>query len=125
MPNRARLIVASFLTKDLYLDWRAGAAHFMAYLADADLASNQLNWQWVAGTGTDRQPHRIFNPTLQGRRFDPDGSYVTRYLPALAGLSPAQLHDPSPAERRGRRYPPPIVDHQAAAATWRARARTR
>src|SRR4029077_14213665 len=75
MHNRARMIVASFLTKDLYLDWRAGAAHFMRLLADADVACNQLNWQWVAGTGTDTSPGRMFNPTVQGRRFDHGGGY--------------------------------------------------
>lgn len=123
MHNRARMIVASFLTKDLYVDWRAGAAHFMAHLADADLASNQLNWQWVAGTGTDRQPNRIFNPTLQSKRFDPRGDYITRYVPELAGLTPDQLRDPSPAQRRERGYPQPLVDHQAAAAAWRERQR--
>jgi deoxyribodipyrimidine photo-lyase len=123
MHNRARMIVASFLTKDLYVDWRAGAAYFMARLADADLASNQLNWQWVAGTGTDRQPFRIFNPTLQSRRFDREGRYIARYVPELAGLAPDQIHDPLPEVRRSRRYPAPIVDHQAAAAAWRARQR--
>ncbi len=123
MHNRARMIVASFLTKDLYIDWRAGAAHFMANLADADVACNQLNWQWVAGTGTDRQPFRIFNPTLQGKRFDPAGTYITRYLPELDGLAPDQIHDPAPQIRKSRRYPAPIVDHQSAAAAWRARQR--
>jgi deoxyribodipyrimidine photo-lyase len=123
MHNRARMIVASFLTKDLYVDWRKGAEHFLALLVDADLASNQLNWQWVAGTGTDRQPHRIFNPTVQGKRFDPKGEYVARYVPELTGLPDAQLHDPAPEIRRARRYPAPIVDHQTAAASWRARSR--
>jgi deoxyribodipyrimidine photo-lyase len=121
MHNRARMIVASFLTKDLYIDWRKGADHFMTLLADADLASNQLNWQWVAGTGTDRSPHRMFNPTVQGTRFDPRGEYVARYVPELAGLPAKEIHDPAPHVRRDRRYPAPIVDHQAAAAGWRAR----
>jgi deoxyribodipyrimidine photo-lyase len=121
MHNRARMIVASFLTKDLYIDWRAGADHFLAYLADADLASNQLNWQWVAGTGTDTQRHRIFNPTVQSTRFDPRGEYIARYVPELAGLESKEIHDPSPAERTARRYPRPIVDHKAAAAAWHAR----
>jgi deoxyribodipyrimidine photolyase len=123
MHNRARMIVASFLTKDLYIDWRLGADHFLALLADADLANNQLNWQWVAGTGTDRQPHRMFNPTVQGKRFDPTGEYVARYVPELAGLPPAQIHDPPREVRRARGYPAPIVDHQAAAAARRARSR--
>jgi deoxyribodipyrimidine photo-lyase len=121
MPNRARMIVASFLTKDLYIDWRQGADHFLALLADADLASNQLNWQWVAGTGTDRQPRRLFNPTVQGKRFDPGGEYVARYVPELAGLPAKEIHDPPPQLRRARRYPAPILDHEAAAAAWRAR----
>lgn len=121
MHNRARMIVASFLTKDLSVDWRAGAAHFTALLADADTACNQLNWQWVAGTGTDPRPHRIFNPTVQGKRFDPRGEYVGRYLPELAGLAQDQVHDPAPETRRARGYPAPILDHAAAAAAWRSR----
>ena len=120
MHNRARMIVASFLTKDLYIDWRAGAAHFMRHLVDADVACNQLNWQWVAGTGTDTNRHRVFNPTLQGRRFDPAGEYVRRYLPELAGLPAEVVHDPDPATRRQRGYPEPIVDHRAAVAAYRA-----
>jgi deoxyribodipyrimidine photo-lyase len=123
MHNRARMIVASFLTKDLLVDWRSGADHFMAHLADADVASNQLNWQWVAGTGTDTQRHRIFNPAVQGRRFDRDGGYISRYVPELEGLRPAEIHDPDPLTRRARRYPAPIVDHRAAAASWRSRHR--
>ncbi len=120
MHNRARMIAASFLTKDLYLDWRAGAAHFMRHLVDADVACNQLNWQWVAGTGTDTSRHRVFNPVLQGRRFDPAGEYVRRYLPELAGLPAAVVHDPDPATRRERGYPEPIVDHREAIAAYRA-----
>ena len=120
MHNRARMIVASFLTKDLYIDWRAGAAHFMRHLVDADVACNQLNWQWVAGTGTDTNRHRVFNPTLQGRRFDPAGEYVRRYLPELAGLPAAVVHDPDPGTRRQRGYPEPIVDHREAIAAYRA-----
>lgn len=114
MPNRARMIVASFLTNDLNLDWRAGAAHFMRHLTDGDVACNQLNWQWAAGTGTDRNPRRVFNPTRQGRRFDPAGTYVRRYVPELAGLPAAVIHDPDPATRRARGYPEPIVDHRLA-----------
>ena len=120
LPNRARMIVASFLTKDLAVDWRAGAAHFMALLADADVACNQLNWQWVAGTGTDTQRHRIFNPTRQGSRFDPRGDYIRRYVPELAGLSAGPDPRPGPDLRAARRYPLPIVDHQAAAVAWRS-----
>jgi deoxyribodipyrimidine photo-lyase len=121
MHNRARMIAASFLTNDLRLDWRAGAAHFMRYLTDADIACNQLNWQWVAGAGTDTNPHRIFNPTRQGRRFDPTGAYVRRYVPELARLPAAVIHDPDEPTRRARGYPPPIVDHRQAIAASRAR----
>ena len=121
MHNRARMIVASFLTKDLYLDWRAGARHFMRLLADGDVACNQLNWQWVAGTGTDTSAHRVFNPTVQGTRFDPDGSYVRRYVPELAQLPASAIHEPGTAARRDCRYPAPLVDHRAAVAEYRAR----
>jgi deoxyribodipyrimidine photo-lyase len=123
MHNRARMIVASFLTKDLYLDWRLGAAHFMAHLADGDIACNQLNWQWVAGTGTDTAAHRVFNPVLQGRRFDPGGDYLRRYLPELSALPAGAIHDPDPATRRTCGYPAPIVEHRAAVAEYRARRR--
>jgi deoxyribodipyrimidine photo-lyase len=124
MHNRARMIAASFLTNDLQLDWRAGAAHFMRHLTDADLACNQLNWQWAAGTGTDTNPHRIFNPTRQGRRFDPTGAYVRRHVPELAGLpAAAVIHDPDPATRRARGYPAPIIDHRQAIGAYRARRR--
>ncbi len=124
MHNRARMIVASFLTKDLYLDWRLGAAHFQRQLLDWDLACNQLNWQWVAGTGTDTNPHRIFNPTVQGRRFDPAGDYVRRYVPELAGLPASSIHEPDAAARARLGYPAPLVDHRAAIAEYRQR-RTR
>jgi len=120
MHNRARMIVASFLTKDLRIDWRAGATHFMRHLVDADVACNQLNWQWVAGTGTDANRHRVFNPTLQGRRFDPAGAYIRRYLPELAGLAAAVVPDPALVTRRQRGYPEPIVDHREAIAAYRA-----
>jgi deoxyribodipyrimidine photo-lyase len=93
----------------------------MRYLTDADLACNQLNWQWVAGTGTDTNPHRIFNPTRQARRFDPTGAYVRRHVPELAGLPAAVVHDPDDSTRRARGYPPPIVDHRQAMAAHRAR----
>jgi deoxyribodipyrimidine photo-lyase len=121
MPNRARIIVASLLVKDLYLDWRTGAAHFMTLLADGDVACNQLNWQWVAGTGTDTSAHRIFNPALQGKRFDPDGDYVRRFVPELAALPARIIHEPDAAARRRCGYPEPLVDHRAAAAEYRAR----
>lgn len=119
MHNRARMVVASFLTKDLMIDWRRGAAHFMAHLLDGDVASNQLNWQWVAGTGTDTNPHRVYNPTVQARRFDPGGAYVRRYVDELAGVA-GDVHDPPPAVRAATGYPDPIVDHHEAIERWRA-----
>ena len=124
MPGRARMIVACFLTKDLYLDWRSGAAHFMRKLTDGDVACNQLNWQWVAGTGTDTSPHRIFNPVLQSQRFDPQGDYLRTYLPELATLPAGQIHNPAAAARKVCGYPAPIVDHRAATAQYRARRAT-
>jgi deoxyribodipyrimidine photo-lyase len=119
--NRARLVAASFLTKDLGIDWRAGARHFLDWLVDGDVANNNLNWQWVAGTGTDTNPHRIFNPTRQGERFDANGDYVRRYVPELAGLPGGSVHDPGPLERAAVGYPEPIVDHADAIAAYRAR----
>ena len=123
MHNRARMIVASFLTKDLYLDWRAGAAHFRRHLLDGDVACNQLNWQWVAGTGTDTSPHRVFSPVRQGQRFDPDGAYVRRWVPELAGLPAREIHDPGAEARRACGYPEPLVDHAEAVAAYRQRLR--
>ncbi|MEI8001768.1 MAG: deoxyribodipyrimidine photo-lyase [Actinomycetes bacterium] len=122
--NRARMIVASFLTKDLYLDWRLGAAHFLDWLVDGEIANNNLNWQWTAGTGTDTNPHRIFNPTVQGQRFDPAGDYVRRYVPELASVAGGAVHEPwnlPPLERALLDYPEPIVDHRAAVAEYRDR----
>jgi deoxyribodipyrimidine photo-lyase len=119
MPGRARMIVASFLTKDLYLDWRSGAAYFMRELTDGDVACNQLNWQWVAGTGTDTRPHRTFSPVRQSRRFDPDGAYLRRHLPELAVLPADRIHDPGADVRKACGYPAPIVDHRAAIAEYR------
>ena len=88
MHNRVRMICASFLVKHLHLDWRWGAKWFMWHLIDGDIASNQHGWQWTAGTGTDAAPfHRVFNPTLQGERFDPEGTYVQKFIPALRGVS--------------------------------------
>jgi deoxyribodipyrimidine photo-lyase len=121
MHNRARMVVASFLTKDLYLDWRHGARHFLDLLLDGDIANNNVNWQWMAGTGTDTNPHRVFNPTVQGARFDPDGEYVRRYVPELAALRGKAVHDPDPAVRRAYSYPAPIVDHHEAIAEYKAR----
>ncbi|MRH87593.1 deoxyribodipyrimidine photo-lyase [Nocardia sp. SYP-A9097] len=110
MPGRARLIAASFLTKTLRVDWRIGAAHFLRWLVDADLANNQLNWQWAAGTGTDTRPNRTLNPILQAERHDPDGSYVHRWLPELADLPGGAVHRPWRAPTLARDYPPPIVE---------------
>ena len=121
MHNRVRMVVASFLTKDLLLDWRLGERHFMRQLVDGDLASNNGGWQWAASTGTDAQPYfRIFNPTLQGERFDPPGAYVGRWVPELSKLPGRWVHRPweAPAEALrnagvalGETYPVPIVDH--------------
>ncbi|MGH7788290.1 MAG: cryptochrome/photolyase family protein, partial [Candidatus Binatia bacterium] len=112
MHNRARMIVASFLTKDLLIDWRRGERFFMRWLIDGDPASNNGGWQWAASTGTDAQPYfRIFNPVLQGEKFDPAGDYVRRYVPELRGVPPRHLHQPWRAPAPPRDYPPPIVDH--------------
>lgn len=110
MHNRLRMIVASFLTKDLHLPWWWGAQHFMTHLVDGDLASNQHGWQWTAGCGTDASPYfRVFNPTSQGEKFDPKGDYVRRWVPELrdvTGKSVHRLPDGPPAG-----YPQPLVDH--------------
>lgn len=120
MHNRARMVVASFLTKDLLIDWRLGAAHFLDWLVDGDVANNQLNWQWTAGTGTDANPHRVFNPTRQGLRFDPHGDYVRRHVPELAAIEGTAVHDPDPETRTRVGYPLPIVDHREAIEEFRA-----
>ena len=113
LPNQARLIVASFLVKSLYQDWRLGARHFAQLLADADVANNAMNWQWIAGTGNDTRPNRVLNPLRQAERFDPQGDYVRRYLPELAELEGAAIHRPwvlPEPQRRRLDYPDPIVD---------------
>jgi deoxyribodipyrimidine photo-lyase len=113
MPNRVRMITASFLTKDLHLWWRLGAGHFAEWLLDADPASNVGSWQWAAGTGTDAAPYfRVFNPTLQGERFDPNGDYVRRWVPELRHLDGPAVHRLD-RHRDGypRGYPLPIIDH--------------
>ncbi len=118
MHNRVRMIVASFLVKDLHVWWRHGAAHFMEWLADGDLASNQHNWQWVAGSGTDAAPYfRIFNPTSQGKKFDPRGEYIRRWVPELADVPDKQIHEPGQVGD----YPAPVVDHAAERAESLAR----
>lgn len=103
MHNRARLVAASFLTKHLYVDWRAGADHFASLLVDADLPNNVGNWQWVAGTGADTRPNRVLDPLRQERRYDPSGAYVRRWIPELGTPD----------------YPDPIVEHAGAVARFR------
>ena len=124
MHNRARMIVASFLVKDLHLDWRDGERWFMRQLVDGDPASNNGGWQWAASTGTDAQPYfRIFNPTSQGERFDPAGEYVRRWVPELEGLPGKAVHRPWAARPRPSAYPAPIVDHARERAVALARFR--
>jgi len=124
MHNRVRMIVASFLVKDLRVSWLAGARWFWDTLVDADLAANTLGWQWAAGCGADAAPYfRVFNPTSQGLKFDPDGQYVRQWVPELSRLPTAEIHAPAEADERtleragvtlGRDYPEPIVDHAEA-----------
>jgi deoxyribodipyrimidine photo-lyase len=112
MHNRPRMVVASFLTKDLLIDWRRGERFFQRHLVDGDLASNNGGWQWAASTGTDAQPwFRIFNPVAQGERFDPRGDYVRRFVPELRELPDRFVHRPWEAPSPPRDYPAPIVDH--------------
>jgi deoxyribodipyrimidine photo-lyase len=117
MHNRLRMIVASFLTKDLLIDWREGYDWFREKLVDHDTANDNGGWQWAASTGTDAQPYfRIFNPTTQGERYDPDADYITEYVPELRGVDPDLIHewpDLSLTQRRNAapEYPDPIVDH--------------
>jgi len=123
MHNRVRMIVASFLVKHLLQPWQAGAAWFWDHLMDADLASNAASWQWVAGCGTDASPYfRVFNPVLQGTKFDADGVYVRRWVPELAGLPDEYIHTPWDAPREalhfakvrlGRTYPARVIEHAA------------
>ncbi|HBQ6574684.1 TPA: deoxyribodipyrimidine photo-lyase, partial [Klebsiella pneumoniae] len=118
MHNRLRMIVASFLTKDLRLDWRAGERYFMSQLIDGDLAANNGGWQWAASTGTDAAPYfRIFNPTTQGEKFDKQGVFIRRWLPELAKVPEKALHQPwAWADKQGITldYSRPIVDHKQA-----------
>jgi deoxyribodipyrimidine photo-lyase len=126
MHNRARLVVASFLVKHLLIPWQDGAAWFMDTLVDADLANNTMGWQWVAGCGVDAAPYfRIFNPIVQGEKFDPDGEYVRRWIPELRGLAAEWIHQPWNAPplvlaaagvTLGNTYPFPLVDHSEARA---------
>ena len=124
MHNRVRMITGSFLIKDLMIDWRRGEKWFRDTLVDADPASNAANWQWVAGSGADASPFfRIFNPILQGEKFDPDGDYVREFVPELAKLDNKYIHRPFEAPAAvlekagivlGETYPKPIVDHAKA-----------
>ena len=124
MHNRVRMIVASFLIKDLRIDWQSGEQYFMCHLLDGDVAANNGNWQWCASTGTDSMPgYRIFNPALQSKKFDPDGVYIRRYVPELAHVSAKRIHEPHLMTadeqilagcRIGTDYPVPVVDHQLA-----------
>jgi deoxyribodipyrimidine photo-lyase len=123
MHNRLRMVAASFLVKDLLVDWRRGEAHFAQLLDDFDLAANNGGWQWAASTGCDAQPwFRIFNPVTQSERFDPQGRFIRRYVPELAKVPDAWIHAPwtmPPLEQQaagcviGRDYPAPVVDHAA------------
>lgn len=114
MHNRARMVVASFLTKDLLVDYRWGERWFMERLLDGDLAPNNGGWQWAASTGCDAQPYfRVFSPLLQSKKFDPQGDYIRRFVPELRDLPAKAIHDPTPSQR-GKRYPAPIVDHAEA-----------
>jgi deoxyribodipyrimidine photo-lyase len=136
MPNRARMIVGSFLVKDLRIQWQEGAEWFWDTLVDADLANNSLNWQWIAGCGADAAPYfRVFNPVRQAEQFDPKGDYIRRWVPELAGLPTPWIFNPWAAPnnvladvrvRLGKTYPRPIVDHaQAREAALAAFARIR
>lgn len=114
MHNRMRMTVASFLVKDLHLPWWWGARHFLRLLVDGDLASNQHGWQWSAGSGTDAAPYfRVFNPVTQGERFDPQGDYVRRWVPELAGIEGGNVHQPWKLDPPPTDYPAPMVDHKA------------
>jgi deoxyribodipyrimidine photo-lyase len=122
IPNRARMVVASFLTKDLLVDWRWGERWFMQNLIDGDPAANNGGWQWTAGVGTDAAPYfRIFNPTRQAERFDPQGIYVRRWVPELHRVPDEHIHEPwrMPSSLQqavgcgiGSDYPAPVVDHR-------------
>ena len=124
MHNRVRMVVASFLTKHLLLNWRSGEEWFWDCLLDADIASNACSWQWVGGSGADASPYfRIFNPIAQGEKFDKSGAYTRRWVPEVAELPDKFLHKPweAPGEvlsaagvRLGDTYPNPIVDHKTA-----------
>jgi deoxyribodipyrimidine photo-lyase len=128
MHNRVRMVVASFLTKDMMHDWRLGEKVFEEKLMDIETASNNGGWQWSASTGVDPRPLRIFNPRLQSERFDPAGTYIRRHVPELQNVPHRYIHAPHampPALQEscgcviGRDYPPPIVDHASASAAYK------
>jgi len=111
MHNRLRMVTAMFLSKNLLLDWRLGEQWFMQHLVDGDLASNNGGWQWSASTGADASPYfRVFNPVSQSQRFDPDGTFIRKWLPELDSLSKKEIHQPSAAACKRLGYPEPIVD---------------
>ncbi|MHB8219110.1 MAG: cryptochrome/photolyase family protein [Acidimicrobiales bacterium] len=115
ISNRARMIAASFLTRRLGVDWRDGARYFLRQLVDADVALNNLNWQWMAGRGTGSNPQRVLSPTRQARRFDPLGTYVRRHVPELRDLEPGVIHEPwllAPGDLSRLGYPEPIVPYE-------------
>jgi deoxyribodipyrimidine photo-lyase len=118
MHNRLRMVTAMFLSKDLLVDWREGERFFMRHLVDGDLGANNGGWQWSASTGTDAQPYfRVFNPSSQSRRYDPDGAFIRRYVPELATVSLAALHEPERITAEVRRltgYAPRVVEHDVA-----------
>lgn len=115
MHNRLRMVVAMFLTKHLFVDWRWGERHFMQHLVDGDLASNNGGWQWSASTGVDAAPYfRIFNPVRQSERFDPKGTFIRQYVPELQSLDNRSIHMPTSAQAKEVKYPLPIVDHKQA-----------
>jgi deoxyribodipyrimidine photo-lyase len=113
LHNRVRMVVAMFLTKDLFIDWRWGERYFMQNLVDGDLASNNGGWQWSASTGTDAAPYfRIFNPFSQSSRYDPDGAFIRRFVPELSGLRAPRIHHPHEPSSANLDYPNPIVDRK-------------
>jgi len=118
MHNRLRMITASFLVKDLLIDWREGERYFMQQLIDGDLAANNGGWQWAASTGTDAAPYfRIFNPTTQGERFDKQGDFIRQWLPELSDVPDSDIHQPQVwAQKNNKKldYPAPIVEHKDA-----------
>lgn len=124
MHNRVRMITASFLIKDLLVDWRLGEKYFRRQLIDGDIAQNVGNWQWIAGTGFDAAPYfRVFNPVLQSKKFDPDGEYIRAWVPEIGSLQNDQIHSPWTMSKKellihgvslGTTYPLPLVDHAEA-----------